>query len=102
MQDVDLAADPELRLRLKRGFIGLPDNGHAYTLRNIVIEDYGGTHKFVEPFDGRSLDGWRLRGAGNWAIRDGAIVGANGHSILYAPGTSATSSSAPSSAATIA
>jgi hypothetical protein len=87
VQDVDLAADPELRLRLKRGFIGLPDYGHAYTLCNIVIEDYGGTHKFVEPFDGRSLDGWRLRGAGNWAIRDGAIVGANGHSILYAPGT---------------
>ena len=41
VQDVRLEADAELRQRLRRGFIGFPDYGHAYALRNIEIEDLG-------------------------------------------------------------
>ena len=85
MQDADLAAHPELRYRLKRGYIGFPDLGYGYALRQIRIEDLGARLKMVDLFDGRSLEGWKLRGAGNWSVRDGAIYGANGHGILYAP-----------------
>ena len=85
VQDVDLAAHAELSHRLKRGFIGFPDLGHAYSLRNIVIEDRGGIQTFVELFDGRSLKGWEVRGGGTWDVHGGAIRGANGHGILYAP-----------------
>ena len=53
-------------------------------MRNIHIEDLGGTHRFVELFDGRSLEGWQLRGGGTWDVHDGAIRGADGHGILYA------------------
>lgn len=85
VQDLRLGEHEELRHRLKRGYIGFPDMGHAYRLRRIEIEDLGSPTRFVDLFDGISLDGWRLRGAGNWAVREGAIYGFNGHGILYAP-----------------
>ncbi|MDX2151637.1 MAG: DUF1080 domain-containing protein [Bryobacteraceae bacterium] len=85
VQDVDLAADAELRQRLKRGYIGFPDSGYGWRLRNIEIEELGSPTKFLEPFDRRTLNGWRLRNEGMWSVRDGAIYGANGHGILYAP-----------------
>lgn len=84
VQEADLAAHPDLRRRLKRGFIGFPDLGHAWAVRNVRIEDLGFRHKVVDLFDGRSLKGWSLRGAGNWSVREGSIYGANGHGILYA------------------
>lgn len=87
VQDVDLAEDPELRLRLKRGYIGFPDLGSAWTVRNVRIEDHGRRHKFVELFDGRTFDGWDLRGGADWVIRDGVIRTSNGHGVYYAPGT---------------
>jgi hypothetical protein len=84
VQDATLSQHPELRHRLKRGYIGFPDLGHPFALRNIRIEDLGFRRQMVDLFDGRSLGGWRLRGAGNWSVRDGSIYGANGHGILYA------------------
>jgi 3-keto-disaccharide hydrolase len=86
VQDVDLAADPELRLRLKRGYIGFPDLGYAWQVRNVKIEDLGGQHEFVQLFDGISLDGWDLKGGADWVIRDGVIRASNGHGVYYAPG----------------
>jgi hypothetical protein len=78
VQHVNIADQPELSHRLKRGFIGFPDLGYAYSIRNIKIEDLGSPTKFM------SLDGWKLRGAGNWSTRDGIITGANGHGVYYA------------------
>ena len=85
VQDVDIAAHPELQWRLKRGFIGFPDLGHAYAVRNIRLEDFGASEKIVELFDGRTLEGWNLRGGAEWSVRDGSIVASGGHGILYAP-----------------
>ena len=85
-QDIDIEGHPELRYRLKRGYIGFPDMDHAYKVRNVRVENLGGSAGFVEPFDGETLDGWDLRGGGEWAVKDGVIRGSNGHGILYAPG----------------
>jgi hypothetical protein len=84
VQEIDLGADAELRQRLKKGYIGFPDLGHRYSVRNVEIEDLGSSHKYVDLFDGRTLNAWALRGAGSWSVRDGSIYGANGHGILYA------------------
>ncbi len=81
-QDLDLEADPELRHRLKRGYIGFPDLGHAYALRNLEIEDHGSPTKFTFL---RDIRNWQLRDAGSWSMQGDSIVGANGHGILYAP-----------------
>ncbi len=78
-QDLDLDSNGDLKHRLKRGFIGFPDLGHAYEIRKIAIEDLGSPTRFT------ALDGWKLRGAGNWTFDDGGVIrGANGHGILYA------------------
>lgn len=85
VQDVQLSDHPELKYRLPRGYIGFPDLGHAWSVRNVRIEELEPTLAFIDLFDGRSIDGWTLRGAGSWFVRDGILVGANGHGILYAP-----------------
>jgi hypothetical protein len=43
IQDVNLDADPELRPRLRRGFIALQDHGHPVAFRNIRILPLDGT-----------------------------------------------------------
>jgi hypothetical protein len=86
-QDLTLSDVPELRHRLRRGHIGFPDMGHRFALRSLTIEDRGGPTRFVELLKGDSLAGWDRRGgSGAWTARDGVVEGANGHSILYAPG----------------
>jgi hypothetical protein len=85
LQDVVIDDVPAMRTRMRRGHIGFPDLGHAYEVRNVQIEALPDSTKVVSLFNGRDLDGWKLRGAGNWRVRDGAIEGANGHGILYAP-----------------
>lgn len=86
VQDLSLAENAELRLRLKRGYIGFPDMGYGYRLRNIQLDDLGSRLKFTDLFDGTSLKGWDLKDTGQWSVKDGSIIGANGHGILYAPG----------------
>ena len=85
VQDLDLASEPKLEHRLRLGFIGFPDMGGAYSLRNITVEDLGPGAPYTDLFDGRTLEGWELRGGGKWSVRDGVIVGANGHGVLYGP-----------------
>ncbi len=84
VQKLSLADDPELSLRLERGFIGFPDLGYAYAVRNVEIEELPSRLAFTDLFDGSSLKGWKLRNEGTWSVHEGAIVGANGHGILYA------------------
>jgi hypothetical protein len=84
-QDLRLSEDPELKLRLRRGFIGFPDLGYAYKLRNIRVEDLGSTAKFTDLFDGASIEKWQARGTGAWSVRNAAILGENSDGILYAP-----------------
>ncbi|MDZ4796689.1 MAG: DUF1080 domain-containing protein [Bryobacteraceae bacterium] len=85
VQDVQLDSDAELRHRLRRGFIGFPDLGYAYSVRGVEIEELPSIHKYISLLDGASLQGWELRNEGSWSVRESAIVGANGHGILYAP-----------------
>jgi len=85
VQDVRFDSHPELRLRLKRGHIGFQDLGHKAAFRNIVLQDLGDRTAYTQLFNGRSIEEWKLRGGGNFLVRDGAIAGENGHGVLYAP-----------------
>lgn len=87
VQDLLLSTVPELRHRLRRGYIGFPDMGHRFALRHLMIEDLGAPTKFVDLVQGDSLAGWERRGdSGEWTLRGGVVEGSSGHSILYAPG----------------
>jgi hypothetical protein len=88
VQDLDTSTIPELAHRLHRGHIGFPDMGYSYAVRNIEITDLGRPSNLVSLLTVASLDGWSKRGdSGQWRIVSGdTIEGADGHSILYAPG----------------
>ncbi|MBL8230493.1 MAG: DUF1080 domain-containing protein [Bryobacterales bacterium] len=73
--------------RLRRGYIGFPDMGHGYAVRNIEIEDLGSPTQFTSLIRDGSVKGWDLRGGGNWQAGRDTIEASNGHGILYAPGT---------------
>lgn len=88
VQDLDTSTVPALAHRLRRGHIGFPDMGYGYAVRNLEIADLGRPSKLVSLLPAPSLADWARRGdSGQWRVTaDGAIEGANGHSILYAPG----------------
>jgi hypothetical protein len=86
VQDLDLDTVPALANRLRRGYIGFPDMGYGYELRNLQIEDLGRSQQFQELVPGDALTGWDKRGdSGVWMWDNGVLTGAYGHSILYAP-----------------
>lgn len=85
VQDLDLDSVPELRHRMRRGFIGFPDMGHGFALRNLAIEDLGSPTR-IEDLLERPLTEWTRTGGGDWRLRDGVLEGAGGHGIIYAPG----------------
>jgi hypothetical protein len=85
VQDSMLGERPDPVLAI--GYIGFPDMGHAYALRNIAIEDLGRPTKLVSLFNEHDLEGWEKRGdSGTWKVKGDVLEGANGHSVLYAPG----------------
>ncbi|MBL8179112.1 MAG: DUF1080 domain-containing protein, partial [Bryobacterales bacterium] len=85
LQEQNLAAHPALRHRLRRGYIGFPDMGHAYRVRSIEIEDLGRKHSIVELFETGIASAVRRGDSGHWQWDRGTLTGADGHSILYAP-----------------
>jgi len=65
------------------GLISFAKLGHPFEVRAMTIEELPGRVRW-DRHD--SIDGWQLRDGGTWFVRDGTIVGTNGHGILYAPG----------------
>jgi len=88
VQDLDTSKVAALAHRLRRGHIGFPGMGHAYSIRNIEITDLGRPSILVPLLRGSALESWSRRGdSGQWRVTpEGFIEGSNGHSILYAPG----------------
>jgi len=87
VQDVGFDTEPALLHRGRGRYIGFPDMGYKYALRNMTIEDLGPDKGWIDLFNGRSIQGWELRGGGKWSVHDGILSGENGHGVLYAPGT---------------
>jgi hypothetical protein len=86
VQRADLDAVPATAARLRRGFIGFADQGYAWEVRRIEIEELGNPTRIVDLLAGGTLDGWEKRGdSGSWNLREGVLEGTDGHSILYAP-----------------
>lgn len=86
VQRCDLAASPSTAARLRRGFIGLADQGYGWAMRRVSVTDLGKPSKCEDLLARGTLEGWERRGeSGVWNLRGGVLEGADGHSILYPP-----------------
>ncbi|MGW8178929.1 MAG: 3-keto-disaccharide hydrolase [bacterium] len=82
IQNTDLSRHPELRWRLRRGFIGLQDLGREIHFRNIRIHELPSREEWTELFNGEDLGGWGVQGEAKWSVEDGMIVARNGDGYL--------------------
>ena len=84
VQDLDVSQDPELRDRLRSGYLGLQDRGKPYELRNLRIKRLPEKERWQALFDGSTFSGWSIlqpEGA-KWTIEQGEIVARNGNGYL--------------------
>ena len=82
VHDLDLAADKELRYKLRRGAIGIQNIGWGVEVRDMLLRPLPDTENAVALFNGKDLAGWTVdAGKATWEVRDGAIR-ANGDGYL--------------------
>jgi len=82
VQDTNMERHPELRWRLRRGFIGLQDLGREIHFRNIRIQEFPSQERWTELFNGRDLRGWTVQGDAKWEVENGKIIARNGDGYL--------------------
>lgn len=80
VQDLDIDRHPELRERLRSGYLGLQDRGAVVHFRNIRVKRLPAKEVWKTLFNGKDFTGWKFHDEGaKWSIEEGAIVGRNGN-----------------------
>lgn len=85
VQDLNVEENPELRHRLRSGYLGLQDRGKPYWLKNLRVKRLPSKDTMKTLFDGSNLDQWEvLRGGGSatFTVDGDEIVAANGNGYL--------------------
>jgi hypothetical protein len=85
VQDLNVDDHPELKHRLRAGYLGWQDRGKAYSIRNARIKTLPNRDALQPIFDGKDLAGWKvLEGGGSatFNVEDGVIVARNGNGYL--------------------
>jgi len=54
------------------------------SLTQFACNQNAGEPKWVSLFDGKSLQGWTVRGKAVWEVRDGVLIGSGGMGHIYA------------------
>ena len=86
VQDVDLAEHPELRYRLRRGFLGLQDAGSRNWFRDIRIKELPDREAWTTLFNGRDFDGWDIIGEAKWDVVEGVMRASDGNGYAVTRG----------------
>jgi 3-keto-disaccharide hydrolase len=74
IQDLDMAANPSLRYRLRTGFIGLENIGCRAYFRNITIKPLPGQEEWTSLFS-TGLNGLRFLGNSRWEVGNDTLSG---------------------------
>ncbi len=85
VQDLDVEQDPELRHRLRSGYLGWQDRGKAYAIRNVRIKTLPSKDTMHSIFNGKDLAGWKvLQGGGSakFVVEEGVIAARDGNGYL--------------------
>ena len=84
VQDLNVEENPDLKYRLRSGYLGLQDRGKQIVFRNLEIKALPGKEKWITLFDGKSFDGWSVlqpEGA-QWKREEGDLVATDGNGYL--------------------
>ncbi len=85
VQDLDVEQDPELRHRLRTGYLGWQDRGKAYAIRNARIRTLPNKDTMHSIFNGKDLAGWKVLpggGSARFSIEEGVIAARDGNGYL--------------------
>lgn len=83
VQDINVEDCPELKYRLRRGYIGLQDMGYKVWYQNIRVKELPSKENWKSLFNGKNFDGWYQEGKGAvWKVIDGVIHTSGGTSYL--------------------
>ncbi|MBN1349967.1 DUF1080 domain-containing protein [candidate division KSB1 bacterium] len=74
VQNCDLAADDELKFRLKQGYIGFQALAHAAKVKNMRLRESPATYHWIPLFNGKDFSGWREIGSAQWEIANNGIL----------------------------
>ncbi|MBY0587885.1 DUF1080 domain-containing protein [bacterium] len=85
VQDLDVERNPELKHRLRSGYLGWQDRGKAYSIRNARVKRLPDRDTTVSIFNGKDLSGWKVLeggGSASFLVDEGSIVARNGNGYL--------------------
>jgi hypothetical protein len=82
IQNLNLELHPDLRWRLRRGYIGFQDLGCRIRYRDVRLEELPGKERWTELFNGTDLSGWQIEGDAPWRVDEGCIVSDGGNGYL--------------------
>ena len=85
VQDLNVEENPELRYRLRSGYLGLQDRGKEHTLRKLRIKRLPNRDTMKSIFNGKDLTGWHILDVGRGAtfhVENGDIVAKDGTGYL--------------------
>jgi hypothetical protein len=82
VQDVNFEENPALKYRLRDGYLGLSNHGHAADYRNLWIKPLPDSDTGANIFNGDNLEGWTIVGDADWHVEDGIIVSTKGDGYL--------------------
>ena len=78
VQDLNVEDNPELKYRLRRGYLGIQDVNYETWFRNLRIKELPAKEEWITLFNGKNFDGWYFEGDGaQWWIQDGIIHAEN-------------------------
>lgn len=74
VQDLNVDEHPDLRYRLRRGYLGILDAHNQVWFRDIRIKELPAQEEWIALFNGENLDGWYEEGSGaTWTVQNGVI-----------------------------
>lgn len=87
VQELNVEQNPELRYRLRNGYLGLQDRQRKTWYRNIYVKklpDSKAEQEWKPLFNGTDFTGWNMeqKGDAKWKIEDGAIVAEDGNGYV--------------------
>jgi len=87
IHDLDMSVHPDLRWRLRKGYLGFQDINCRIRYRNIMIKELPGQEKWKYLYNNEDLSGWRVEGEAEWLAEGEKVVSTGGDGFLITDDT---------------